>query len=109
MRVLDLPDTLQTSLATATLAQVLDYRYALADKIELARRHMAAEKHAAASTLLSTKAVKDWTPEDHLSFMDASGDHRMPSRIVAKHIGMNPPPAAKSSGFGRNLDSEIPF
>lgn len=109
------PDSrLRALLADVGLATIRDLRLANAAAIEVARQGLAARRQAEAFTLLTTKPIAAWTPEDHILFMEAAGEHdQTPAqptplpRNGASNFRMGSDPGR--TGIHRTIADEIPF
>lgn len=106
---------LRMLLADVGLAAIRDHRLANAAAIDQARQRLATRRQADAFTLLTTKPIASWTPEDHILFMDAVGENQAPAaspppplpRDGVLDIRMGTDPGR--NGFECKIDPEIPF
>ena len=92
-------------------------RTALSTSIAAFQRARTAERQAAVGRLIAAKPdPRDWTAEEHVLFMDATGDDTvLPAtprpaplpRDGVLDIRMGTDPGR--NGFARKIDDEIPF
>lgn len=99
-------------LAYVGLAAIRNGQLVHAAAIEATRRRLAVSREGDLHTILTTKPVAAWTPEDHILFMDVVGEHipalAQPAPLpVASAMPLGSDLARH--GIARTIDDEIPF